>query len=333
LQNSSCIVTNATKPQTWTVLNVFASLFGPTQNQSTEISSQIYKTSPLTVTINDFILKLNHKENWQSEPFLAFERGYLMYLSIYPAGYGYAEGSHVSVYLNLMKGPYDDELEQSGHWPLRRTFTVVLYSSYHTEYHYYISPDYSVCDWCTFRVREGNEAPNAWGVPEYLHHDILMNASEPHFNSVYFHISYSSHANISIEKIWQQRQQHIVKYLIQFLINIFAVILNFPTVYIGKLVSRKVTSRFDISYSTIFSMLKDLAIPMVMVILLKFADVCVITISDSMDIDDSASAPLHCMLLRMCIAADFLHRGNEYRIILLNARILQKVVRTIQAYK
>ena len=34
--------------------------------------------------------------------------------------------THVSVYLHLMKGPYDDKLEQSGHWPLSGTFTVEL---------------------------------------------------------------------------------------------------------------------------------------------------------------------------------------------------------------
>ena len=28
--------------------------------------------------------------------------------------------------LYLMKGPHDDELEQSGHWPLRGTFTIEL---------------------------------------------------------------------------------------------------------------------------------------------------------------------------------------------------------------
>ena len=35
-------------------------------------------------------------------------------------------GTHVSVYLHLMKGPYNDKLEQSGHWPLSVTFTVEL---------------------------------------------------------------------------------------------------------------------------------------------------------------------------------------------------------------
>ena len=42
-----------------------------------------------------------------------------MCLKVYANGVGSGEGTHVSLYLYLMKGPYDDKLEQSGHWPLR----------------------------------------------------------------------------------------------------------------------------------------------------------------------------------------------------------------------
>ena len=46
-----------------------------------------------------------------------------MCLRVDAAGYGDGKGTHVSVYLHLMKGPRDDKQEQSGHWPLRGTFT------------------------------------------------------------------------------------------------------------------------------------------------------------------------------------------------------------------
>ena len=36
------------------------------------------------------------------------------------------EGASVSVFLYLMKGAHDDKLQQSGYWPLRRTFTIKL---------------------------------------------------------------------------------------------------------------------------------------------------------------------------------------------------------------
>ena len=49
-----------------------------------------------------------------------------MCLRVDAAGNGDGKGTHVSVYLYLMKGPHDDELEQSGHWPLKGTFTIEL---------------------------------------------------------------------------------------------------------------------------------------------------------------------------------------------------------------
>ena len=78
----------------------------------------------------------------------------------------------MSVYVNLMKGPYDDELQQAGLWPMRGTFTLELYSSYYPER--VITPDYSLCELCTFRVREGNAALNSWGIPECFSHESLM---------------------------------------------------------------------------------------------------------------------------------------------------------------
>ena len=41
---------------------------------------------------------------------------------------GDGEGASVSVFLYLMKGTHDDKLQQSGYWPLRRTFTIELFN-------------------------------------------------------------------------------------------------------------------------------------------------------------------------------------------------------------
>ena len=35
-----------------------------------------------------------------------------------------------------MKGPHDDKLEQSGHWPLRGTFTIELLNQLNDSDHY-----------------------------------------------------------------------------------------------------------------------------------------------------------------------------------------------------
>ena len=61
----------------------------------------------------------------QSNPFYTPLK-HLMSLRVYLNGHGKGENTHVSVYLHLMKGPHDDELEYSGHWPLRGTFIVQI---------------------------------------------------------------------------------------------------------------------------------------------------------------------------------------------------------------
>ena len=85
-----------------------------------------YQVAPVTFKVTHFLSHwLKNKERWYSSPFFAFNGGYLMFLSVY-AGDSDVQGSHVSVYLHLMKGPHDDELEQLGHWPMSGIFTVEL---------------------------------------------------------------------------------------------------------------------------------------------------------------------------------------------------------------
>ena len=50
------------------------------------------------------------------------DKGYKMCLCINAAGYGDGKGTHLSVFLCLMKGPHDDELI----WPLRGPFEIKL---------------------------------------------------------------------------------------------------------------------------------------------------------------------------------------------------------------
>ena len=47
-------------------------------------------------------------------------KGYKMCLSVYANGSGEGEGIHMSVYLCIMKGPYDDQLL----WPFEGKFEI-----------------------------------------------------------------------------------------------------------------------------------------------------------------------------------------------------------------
>jgi len=282
---------------------------------TTSSNQSNYTEAPLTIIMDYFVIseKIKNKEEWQSEPFFAFQKGYLVYLSVYPAGLGDAEGNYISVFVHLMKGPYDDELEQSGYWPMRGTFTVKLLWFYFTNYKphsYNISSDYSLCEWCTFRVRQGNKALISWGIPNYLSHKTYYQ----HPFSLHFNISYSNHqADIDAKKLWQRRQQSIISYLISYLICVLASVMM---IYAGKLAAFR-----NVKFSFKFTVaMKSLTITMLAMVSMMVADVLVITMSDYMDINDSVSGPIHCMLLRLYLVSQCLLIGN---IVKFTARVWQ----------
>ena len=85
-----------------------------------------HKVAPVIIKVSKFTLWLKSRQSWSSSSFFAFSEGYQMCLRVESAGDDKGEGTHVSVYLHLLKGPHDDKLKQSGHWPLRGTFIIMM---------------------------------------------------------------------------------------------------------------------------------------------------------------------------------------------------------------
>jgi len=77
---------------------------------------------PVVINISEFSKKKRENTAWYSGPFYTHTKGYKICLLIYPSGQDYAEGTHISVFLCLMKGSHDDELT----WPLSGKFEVKL---------------------------------------------------------------------------------------------------------------------------------------------------------------------------------------------------------------
>jgi TNF receptor-associated factor 4 len=69
----------------------------------------------------DFASKKNEQE-WTSQPFYTHPRGYKMCLNVVAAGEGEGEGSHVSVFIALIRSKFDSELN----WPFQGSMTVTL---------------------------------------------------------------------------------------------------------------------------------------------------------------------------------------------------------------
>jgi hypothetical protein len=68
---------------------------------------------PVAFTIDNFTSRKNLDEEWISPPFYTHGGGYKMCLMVHPNGYQGVRGTHVSVYIHMMSGEFDDHLQ----WP------------------------------------------------------------------------------------------------------------------------------------------------------------------------------------------------------------------------
>jgi len=77
---------------------------------------------PVIIKVPEFDDKKKSETNWSSHYFFTHEKGYKIKLNVFPAGRDSHKGTHVSVYLYLMKGPNDNDLT----WPLKKRIQVKL---------------------------------------------------------------------------------------------------------------------------------------------------------------------------------------------------------------
>ena len=77
---------------------------------------------PFTFTMPQFEQKKSEDVRWYSPSFYTHPRGYRMCLAVDANGCGDGKDSHVSVFIFLMKGEYDESLN----WPFRANVTIQL---------------------------------------------------------------------------------------------------------------------------------------------------------------------------------------------------------------
>ncbi|XP_065914275.1 uncharacterized protein [Dysidea avara] len=166
-----------------TVIGILVAILFGMYLQSETKNSTCEQIAPVTFEMRNFTTKMNNITMWWSDPFFAFCRGYKMCLMV---NYGYYG---MSVYLYLMKGPYDDELERSGYWPVRGTFKIEILDQVSDDnYIKYISFD-GVSSNHTNRVKEPGRAPNGYGNC-FIPHKTILDSNYLKHNSFYFMISY-----------------------------------------------------------------------------------------------------------------------------------------------
>ncbi len=107
---------------------------------------------------------------WYSIPLHTHHQGYKFCLGVVANGHGIGHGSHVSAFIFLMSGDYDDYLT----WPFRGSISIEMLdhqdkvvSSYLCIYDQHVGTDY-----CK-RVQVGERAKLGWGAPKFIAHKII----------------------------------------------------------------------------------------------------------------------------------------------------------------
>ena len=142
---------------------------------------------PCYVAMKGFI---KHKEDhsiWYSTPFYSGPQGYKMHLRVYANGYKDGAGTHVSVYVQIIQGEYDDTLM----WPYTGTVTFEIINWKDDRYHVKKAIDFnhegSIAIGAGNKPRE--EGNKSWGYHLSIHHNKLYGSNSQYVNNDILYIS------------------------------------------------------------------------------------------------------------------------------------------------
>jgi len=146
--------------------------------------------APAVLKLHNFTQKKKENETWLSHPFFAFDEGYQMVLNVDAAGIGEGKGTHVSVFLYLMKGPHDDELQALGYFSEANTimqrgeFHIQLLNQLYDRNHFVmIMKEFGKSSPCgdvlITRVKTGEMAKEGCGNALFISHIKLMQSKTP----------------------------------------------------------------------------------------------------------------------------------------------------------
>ena len=134
---------------------------------------------PFQITMSDFETHKAADDVWFSEPFYTHPGGYKMCLCVYANGYWYAKQTHMSVYVRLMRGMFDEHLK----WPVLCDITIELLNQKPNKGHRRGFRFGNSEDDNAFRVTEGERAKDGWGIHTYIPHTELYRHRDDFINN------------------------------------------------------------------------------------------------------------------------------------------------------
>ena len=140
----------------------------------------LYNQAPMEFIISDFSEKKEANKVWYSSPFYTHNRGYKFHLAVFPDGNGTGSGSHLTVYAQLMRGEYDNELE----WPFEGYIRVELLNwradKNHHSYAIPFNRNNDPVGTSTYRVTN-RETASGLCLPQFISHTDLASTTNTEY--------------------------------------------------------------------------------------------------------------------------------------------------------
>ena len=131
-----------------------------------------YPRPPWVIKLEEFQVKKKNDEEWFSDPVYSHFGGYKLCLKVFANGNQDGKGTHVSVYVYLMRGDNDDNLK----WPFKGTIKVSLLNQLRNGHHRTLEPwlpDNDITERACGRVTEGERAEGGRGYHKFIAHKDL----------------------------------------------------------------------------------------------------------------------------------------------------------------
>ena len=149
-------------------------------------------TSPLPLPPFYFVMRnfdhyQKHNYIFASEPFYTHPGGYKMAVAIYTKSDDEGKGTHLSIYLDILRGEFDDKLQ----WPFDGEVTVQAYNR--TTRQWSMEQTFILnkrkCDLSVVSRRVDAMAATSWGYNDLLPLSELKRDYVKHINAVRFRVT------------------------------------------------------------------------------------------------------------------------------------------------
>ena len=130
---------------------------------------------PIEITITEFHMRKMYNSVYLSPPFYTHNNGYKMRLEVYPNGYGDGKGTHVSLFVRLLKGENDSNLK----WPMNIDLKIQLINWRKNDSHilYVIHFTKAVSGACNQVMGTKKKADLPWETHKFCAHSTLYAAT------------------------------------------------------------------------------------------------------------------------------------------------------------